>query len=67
MINCDILIASKSSFSACASYIKQGITVYQPFWHNLINSDIRTNDDNFKKKINNFIELTMNGNSKTHI
>ena len=57
MINCDILIASKSSLSTCASYIKQGITAYQPFWHNLINSDIRTNDDNFKKNINNFIEL----------
>ena len=38
-------------------YIKQGITAYQPFWHNLINSDIRTNDPNFKKNINNFIEL----------
>ena len=62
MINCDILIASKSSLSACASYIKQGVTVYQPFWHNLINSDIRTNDNNFKKNVNDFIELTLNNN-----
>lgn len=57
MINCDILIASKSSLSACASYIKQGVTVYQPFWHNLISSDIRTNDNNFNDDISNFIEF----------
>ena len=60
MINCDILIASKSSLSACASYIKEGITVYHPFWHNLISSDIKTTDHNLEKNINDFIELTEN-------
>lgn len=62
MINCDILIASRSSLSACTSYIKEGITVYHPFWHNLISNDIKTTDPNFEKNINNFIELTTNKN-----
>ena len=40
MINCDVLIGSRSSLSACASYIKKGVTIYKPFWHKMIKSDI---------------------------
>ncbi len=36
MVNCDILIASRSSLSVCASYLKDGITIYHRFWHNML-------------------------------
>jgi hypothetical protein len=40
MINCDVLVASRSSFSTCASYIKQGVTIYHPFWSSMLPNDI---------------------------
>ena len=35
MISCDVLIASRSSLSACAAYLQrpEGFTIYHPFWH----------------------------------
>lgn len=56
MINCNILIASRSSFSTCASYIKEnGITIYHKFWHSLLDSDIEYNDPQITEKITNYI------------
>ena len=55
MINCDILIGSRSSLTACASYIKDGITVYHKFWHKLISTDIEAHDPLFNNKINSFL------------
>lgn len=43
MVNCDILIASKSSLSTCASYLKKGMTIYHKFWHELNTNDIEHN------------------------
>ena len=41
MVNCDLLVASRSSLSACASYLKKdGATLYHPFWHRMLASDI---------------------------
>lgn len=56
MINCDILVASKSSFSACAAYLKNGITVYSPFWHNMNSRDIQVNDTLYENKIELFVK-----------
>ena len=60
MINCDVLLTSRSSFSACASYLKNGISIYHPFWHNMMNRDIPYNDLNFNNKINSFLETFVN-------
>ena len=52
MINCDILVASKSSFSAFAAYLKtEGITVYYPFWHTMNTTDVSCNDSEMGSKI----------------
>ena len=45
MVQCDVLVASRSSLSACASYLKAGAadggcTLYHPFWHRMLASDI---------------------------
>jgi hypothetical protein len=62
MINCDILIGSRSSLTACASYLKQGLTVYHKFWHNMISSDVDVYDRNFDSKMRRF----MSAKSTTH-
>ena len=62
MINCDILIGSRSSLSACASYLKQGLTVYHKFWHNMISSDVEVSDRNFDSKVRRFVSITSNPN-----
>ena len=38
MIDCDVLVASRSSLSACAAYLKSecGLTIYHPFWHQML-------------------------------
>ena len=52
MINCDILVASKSSFSACAAYLKtDGFTIYHPFWHTMNTTDISIKDKYLNDKI----------------
>ena len=52
MINCDILVASKSSFSACAAYLKnEGITVYYPFWHSMNTKDVSCKEKEMESKI----------------
>jgi hypothetical protein len=63
MINCDVLIGSRSSMTACASYIKNGITVYHKFWHNMISSDIEVSDSLFENKLTNFIVSSSNTNN----
>jgi hypothetical protein len=55
MINCDILVASRSSFSACAAYIKNGITIYHPFNHNMQSCNISSKDPEMESKIEHFI------------
>lgn len=65
MINCDILVSSKSSLSACASYLKNGVTIYEPFWHNMIPTDIPYRQ-NFEEKINNFLLLNQNKHIPLH-
>ena len=55
MINCDILIASRSSMSTCASYLKKGISIYHKFWHGMRSKDIEYRDSLFNKKIENYI------------
>ncbi len=55
MINCDILITSRSSLSACASYIKNGISLYYPFWHKLLTKDINSIDINHNKLLEEYI------------
>lgn len=65
MINCDILISSKSSLSACASYLKNGVTIYEPFWHNMIPTDIPYRQ-HFVEKINNFLLLNQNKHIPLH-
>jgi len=62
MINSDILIGSRSSLSACASYLKQGLTVYHKFWHNMISSDVEVSDRNFDSKVRRFVSITSNPN-----
>lgn len=56
MINSDILITSKSSLSTCASYIKKGMSIYCPFWHNMLLKDVSYNDPNFESQITSFIQ-----------
>ncbi len=56
MINCDILIASRSSLSACASYIKQGKTVYHSFWHKMKPEDIEYRDPKFNDIIEAYLK-----------
>ena len=63
MINSDILIGSRSSLSACASYLKQGLTVYHKFWHNMISSDVEVSDRNFDSKVQRFISGASNPNA----
>ena len=38
MIDCDVLVMSRSSLSACAAYLKNtgGIAIYHPFWHQML-------------------------------
>tara|TARA_B110000977_G_C11091282_1_gene496987 strand:- start:6517 stop:7425 length:909 start_codon:yes stop_codon:yes gene_type:complete len=55
MINCDILLSSRSSFSACAAYIKEGITIYHPFQHNMQSRNISSQDSDWKSKAEHFI------------
>jgi hypothetical protein len=62
MINSDILIGSRSSLSACASYLKQGLTVYHKFWHNMISNDVEVSDRNFDSKVRRFVSITSNPN-----
>lgn len=56
MINCDILIASRSSFSASASYLKNGLTVYHPFWHGMQPKDVSIKDSRWLQKVDDFIK-----------
>ena len=67
MINCDILIGSRSSMTACAAYIKNGNTVYHKFWHNMISSDIEISDPLFENKITNCIQKSLNKDSINNI
>ena len=62
MINCDILVASKSSLSACASYLKKGITVYNKFWHTLNTNDIEHKSPMYNVILENFIKHYNNTN-----
>ena len=41
MIGCDVLVASRSSLSACAAYLKPrgGLTIYHPFWHAMLTAE----------------------------
>lgn len=55
MVNCDILIASRSSLSACASYLKEGITIYHSFWHSMLKKDIDFKDPFLNNKVKTFI------------
>ena len=55
MVNCDILIASRSSMSTCASYLKTGITIYHQFWHGMMSKNIEYRDPNFNIKIQTYI------------
>ena len=56
MVNCDILVASKSSLSACASYLKKGITVYSKFWHTLNTKDIEHESHMYNVILENYIK-----------
>ena len=56
MVNCDILVMSRSSFSASAAYVKEGISVYYPFWSNMMKRDIAFNDPKFNDKIKLFLK-----------
>ena len=41
MIECDCLITSRSSLSACAAYLKREegtLVIYHPFWHNMLSA-----------------------------
>jgi mannosyltransferase OCH1-like enzyme len=60
MINSDILIASRSSLSACASYLKSGITIYHNFWHRMLTKDIEHNDPSLVSKIKSFVSDNLN-------
>jgi len=53
MINADVLIASRSSLSACASYLKHegGVTVYHPFWHSMADTDIPCDDPDLPARL----------------
>lgn len=59
MINCDILIASRSSISTCASYLKTGISIYHQFWHGMMSKDIEYRDPTINKKIETHINNTL--------
>ena len=63
MINSDILIGSRSSLTACASYLKNGLTVYHKFWHNMISSDVEVSHRNFDSKVRRFVTITSNPNA----
>ena len=58
MVNCDILIASRSSLSACASYLKDGITIYHRFWHSMLKKDIDFEDPLLYNKVKTFIRTS---------
>ena len=52
MVNCDLLIASRSSLSACASYLKDsGATLYHPFWHSMLDTDIPCDAPDLDRRI----------------
>lgn len=56
MINCDILLASRSSLSACASYVKSGLTLYHKFWHNMKPEDIEFRDPTLSDSIESYVK-----------
>jgi len=60
MINSDILIMSRSSLSACASYLKKGISIYHPFWHSMMKRDIAYNDSRFESRLIEYITALNN-------
>ena len=60
MVNCDILITSKSSYSTCASYLKNGISIYSKFWHRMLNKDIECMDKKLDDKIDLFLKKNIN-------
>jgi len=37
LVQADILIMAKSSFSYCAALLSRGIIIYEPFWHPPLN------------------------------
>ena len=41
MIDCDVLVMSRSSLSACAAYLKsdKGLVLYHPFWHEMLTAE----------------------------
>ena len=41
MIDCDVLVMSRSSLSACAAYLKpaSGLVLYHPFWHEMLSPE----------------------------
>ena len=55
MINSDILVISKSSLSFSAAILKEGVSVYKTFWHNLPRSNIDVDSTTFEKDIDKFI------------
>ena len=50
VINADIMILSKSSFSYIPALYNKNLVIYYPFWHKKLNDDkwINSLDDNFK-------------------
>ena len=56
MVNCDILITSRSSFSTVASYLKNGISIYHNFWHGMMKNDIEFSDPNFNLRVSKFLD-----------
>lgn len=62
MINCNLLVASRSSLSACASYLKDcdSCTLYHPFWHAMLRSDIPCNDALLQRRVQNCVDRWAN-------
>jgi hypothetical protein len=66
MIHCDLLVASRSSFSACASYLKSGgATLYHPFWHAMLDSDIACDAPDVERRLLECVDRVWRGRAVT--
>ena len=66
MIDCDILVMSRSSLSACAGYLKssRGLVIYHPFWHEMLpasDGHIPCNDPSLDARCRDFVERFRDG------
>ena len=66
MIDCDVLVASRSSLSACAAYLKseRGIAIYHPSTQNMlqaVDGHYSCDDATLDKKLGAFVDSFRDG------